>query len=53
LLLVHGHPRTHTTWYRVAPLLAKRFTVICPDPRGYGRSDRPPATAVLETGDGG
>ena len=21
VLLLHGHPRTHTTWYRVAPLL--------------------------------
>jgi haloacetate dehalogenase len=20
--LLHGHPRTHTTWHRVAPLLA-------------------------------
>ena len=22
LLLLHGHPRTHVTWHRVAPLLA-------------------------------
>ena len=22
LLLLHGHPRTHTTWHRVAPQLA-------------------------------
>jgi haloacetate dehalogenase len=22
LLLLHGHPRTHTTWNRAAPLLA-------------------------------
>ncbi|HEX8094234.1 MAG TPA: hypothetical protein VF542_10420 [Jatrophihabitans sp.] len=21
VVLLHGHPRTHTTWYRVAPLL--------------------------------
>ena len=26
LLLLHGHPRTHTTWYRVAPLLAAEHT---------------------------
>ena len=39
--LLHGHPRTHTTWYRVAPLLADRFTVVCPDLRGYGRSSKP------------
>ncbi|SDY10762.1 haloacetate dehalogenase [Amycolatopsis xylanica] len=45
LLLLHGHPRTHTTWHRVAPLLADRFTVICPDTRGYGESTKPPTTA--------
>ncbi|GAB3164647.1 alpha/beta hydrolase [Amycolatopsis stemonae] len=45
LLLVHGHPRTHTTWHRVAPRLAERFTVICPDTRGYGESTKPPTDA--------
>jgi haloacetate dehalogenase len=44
VVLLHGHPRTHTTWYAVAPLLARRHTVICPDLRGYGRSDKPPST---------
>ncbi|HEY5788523.1 MAG TPA: alpha/beta hydrolase [Microlunatus sp.] len=39
--LLHGHPRTHTTWHRVAPLLADRFSVVCPDLRGYGRSSKP------------
>jgi haloacetate dehalogenase len=42
VMLLHGHPRTHTTWYRVAPLLAERFTVVCPDLRGYGESSVPP-----------
>ena len=37
VLLLHGHPRTHTTWHRVAPLLAAAHTVVCPDLRGYGR----------------
>jgi len=41
LLLLHGHPRTHATWHRVAPLLADRFTVICPDLRGFGFSTQP------------
>ena len=41
LLLLHGHPRTHTTWYRVAPLLARHFTVVCPDLRGFGKSSKP------------
>jgi len=32
VVLLHGHPRTHTTWWRVAPLLAERgFSVVCPD----------------------
>jgi haloacetate dehalogenase len=44
LLLLHGHPRTHTTWHRVAPLLAGGFTVVCPDLRGYGESSKPPTT---------
>lgn len=42
VVLVHGHPRTHTTWHRVAPLLAERSTVVCPDLRGYGGSTSPP-----------
>ncbi|MGS0685286.1 alpha/beta fold hydrolase [Nakamurella sp. GG22] len=45
VVLLHGHPRTHTTWYAVAPLLvAAGFTVVCPDLRGYGRSSKPPTT---------
>jgi haloacetate dehalogenase len=38
VVLLHGHPRTHTTWHAVAPLLARRHTVICPDLPGYGGS---------------
>ena len=45
LLLLHGNPQTHAMWHAVAPELAKRFTVICPDLRGYGESLKPPATA--------
>lgn len=41
LLLLHGHPRTHATWHRVAPILADRFTVVCPDLRGFGQSSKP------------
>ncbi|MEV0161207.1 haloacetate dehalogenase [Nonomuraea fuscirosea] len=44
LLLLHGHPRTHATWHRLAPLLAPNHTVVCPDLRGYGRSGKPPTT---------
>jgi haloacetate dehalogenase len=43
VVLLHGHPRTHTTWHRVAPQLAEAgFTVVCPDQRGYGESTAPP-----------
>ncbi len=38
LLLLHGYPQTHLAWHRVAPALAKEFTVIAPDLRGYGES---------------
>jgi haloacetate dehalogenase len=44
VVLLHGHPRTHTTWHAVAPLLAERHTVVCPDLRGYGESSGPPTT---------
>ena len=41
LLLLHGYPQTHVCWHRVAPRLARRFTVVCPDLRGYGESRGP------------
>jgi haloacetate dehalogenase len=41
LLLLHGHPQTHVIWHRVAPVLAKHFTVIAADLRGYGDSGKP------------
>lgn len=45
LLLLHGNPQTHAMWHKVAPALARRYTVICPDLRGYGGSLKPPVTA--------
>lgn len=44
ILLLHGFPQTHLMWRDVAPLLARRFTVICADLRGYGRSGCPAST---------
>lgn len=41
LLLLHGHPQTHVTWHKIAPALAHDFTVIAPDLRGYGDSEKP------------
>jgi haloacetate dehalogenase len=43
LLLLHGFPQTHLMWREVAPRLARHFTVICADLRGYGRSGCPPS----------
>jgi haloacetate dehalogenase len=43
VLLLHGFPQTHLMWREVAPALARRFTVVCPDLRGYGRSGCPPS----------
>jgi haloacetate dehalogenase len=45
LLLLHGFPETHLMWRDVAPILARHFTVVCADLRGYGRSDCPGSTA--------
>jgi haloacetate dehalogenase len=41
LLLLHGYPQTRVMWRAIAPRLAKQFTVVVPDLRGYGRSDKP------------
>ena len=41
LLLLHGYPETRVTWHRVAPTLARHFTLVMPDLRGYGDSDAP------------
>jgi haloacetate dehalogenase len=41
VLLLHGYPQTHAMWHRIAPSLARRFTVVCTDLRGYGDSSKP------------
>jgi len=41
LLLLHGYPQTHVIWHKIAPDLAKRFSVVAPDLRGYGDSAKP------------
>jgi haloacetate dehalogenase len=41
LLLLHGYPQTHVMWHKIAPLLARNFTVIATDLRGYGDSSKP------------
>jgi haloacetate dehalogenase len=44
LLLLHGFPQTHLMWRDIAPILARTFTVVCADLRGYGQSSGPPST---------
>ena len=41
LLLLHGHPQTHVTWHKVAASLAREYTVVMTDLRGYGDSSKP------------
>lgn len=41
LLLLHGYPQSSAMWAELAPELARDYHVICPDLRGYGRSDKP------------
>lgn len=48
ILLLHGHPQTHVIWHGVAEDLAKHFTVVAADLRGYGDSERPPASQRSE-----
>lgn len=41
LLLMHGNPFNHLSWHKIAPRLARDFTVVCTDLRGYGDSSKP------------
>jgi haloacetate dehalogenase len=43
LLCLHGYPQTHVMWHRVAPALARHFTLALPDLPGYGWSAVPDA----------
>jgi haloacetate dehalogenase len=44
LLLLHGHAQTHVMWHKIAPRLARDFTVVAADLRGYGDSSKPSTT---------
>ncbi|MFI7531307.1 alpha/beta fold hydrolase [Nocardia salmonicida] len=48
IVLLHGFPQTHLMWRHVAADLATDHTVIVPDLRGYGDSDKP-ADAAPDT----
>lgn len=41
VVLLHGFPMTSYYWRKIIPDLAERFTIVAPDLRGCGDSDRP------------
>lgn len=45
VLLLHGWPQTHVAWHKIAPQLAREFTVVTTDVRGYGDSSKPGSDA--------
>ena len=46
VLLLHGHPQTHVVWRHIAPrLVSAGFSVVAPDLRGYGDSEKPASDA--------
>lgn len=46
IVLLHGWPEFWYTWHRNIPVLATQFDVITPDLRGFGRSEKPPGSAL-------
>jgi pimeloyl-ACP methyl ester carboxylesterase len=44
ILLLHGTPKTNCYWYQIMPILSEKFTVVAPDLRGFGYTDKPGAT---------
>src|SRR5215472_17255914 len=42
VLMFHGAPQSLITWRLIAPDLAKDFTLVMCDLRGYGDSSKPP-----------
>lgn len=49
ILLLHGYPQTHLIWHKIAPMLAKKYSVIMPDLRGYGDSSKPASDETHQT----
>ena len=44
VLLLHGAPMSYITWRFIGPQLAKQYTVVAADLRGYGDSGKMPDT---------
>ncbi|RYG93074.1 alpha/beta hydrolase [Loktanella sp. IMCC34160] len=50
LLLIHGTPKTSFYWHKLFPLLTEHFTVVAPDLRGFGYTDKPPVAEGYDSG---
>lgn len=44
IVLLHGTPKNSYYWHKLTPLLTPHFTVVAPDLRGFGYTDKPPTT---------
>ena len=49
LLLLHGYPQTHAMWHRIAWELQRDHTLVIPDLRGYGDSEKPASDPAHRT----
>ena len=47
LLLLHGNPFSHLSWHKFAPQLAREFTVVATDLRGYGDNSKSRRAATI------
>jgi haloacetate dehalogenase len=45
VLLLHGYPQSLAMWARIAPVMARHYTVVAADLRGYGDSSKPACAA--------
>ena len=43
IVLLHGTPKNSFYWHKLFPLLTPHFSVVAPDLRGFGYTDKPPA----------
>jgi pimeloyl-ACP methyl ester carboxylesterase len=49
ILCLHGFPEYWGAWQDLMPSLARRFFVVAPDQRGFGRSSKPGGVEAYQT----
>lgn len=49
LLMLHGYPQTHVLWHKIAGVLARHFSLVIADLRGYGQSSCPASDDTHKT----